>query len=178
MEIWKDFDEYYEVSNQGNIRSKTRMVRSTYGGQYLKQGRILKQNDNGQGYLQVMLCYNGKNKSERVHRLVALTFIPNPNNHPKVNHKDLNKRNNNVWNLEWCTQLGNVEHAKLHGLMTKGETAVNSVLNDAKVKDIKLLIKAGCTNIEIANLFNVHRGTINCIRTNRNWSHIKIDEKD
>jgi len=174
MEIWKDINEQYEVSTFGNVKSKTKEVYSTYGGVYIKEGRILKQFDNGHGYLQVSLCHNGINKSERVHRLVALAFIENPNKLPKVNHKDLNKRNNNVINLEWCTQLENVQHAKEHGLMTRGETAINSKLNDISVIEIKKLIQLGCSNREIAKIFNVHPGTINCIRTGRNWSHIKL----
>lgn len=176
MEIWKDYNDYYEVSSFGQVRSKTKKVLSTYGGIYLKEGRILKQNDNGQGYLQVQLCHNGVNKTERVHRLVALVFIENPQKLPKVNHKDANKKNNNVSNLEWCTQLENISHAKSLGLMTKGITAKNSILNDLTVYDIKLLIKAGATNKELSDLFNVHPGTINCIRTGRNWSHIKLAE--
>lgn len=172
MEIWKDYNEQYEVSSLGQVRSKPKKVRSTYGGYYLKEGRILKQNDNGQGYLQVQLCHNGVNKTERVHRLVALTFIENPHKLPKVNHKDCNKRNNAVANLEWCTQSENVEHASKSGLMIKGKTATNAVLTDDSVRDIKHLIKEGFTNREIADLFGIHPGTVNCIRTGRNWSHI------
>lgn len=176
MEIWKDYNEQYEVSSLGQVRSKSKEVRSTYGGVYLKEGRILKQNDNGQGYLQVQLCHRGVNKTERVHRLVALTFIENPEGLPKVNHKDGNKRNNAVSNLEWCTQADNIEHAARLGLMTKGSTAVNAKLNEDSVKDIKRLMAAGVSNRELADLFGVHPGTINCIRTGRNWSHVKIDE--
>ena len=173
MEIWKDLDEFYEGSSYGQVRSKSRMVYSTYGGVYIKEGRTLKQNDNGQGYLQVSLCYDGKKKTERVHRLVALLFIENPNKLPKVNHKDLNKRNNKVDNLEWCTQLQNVQHAKSNGLLTRGETAINSKLTEAAVVDIKEMIRNGFSNKEIAEIFSVHPGTINCIRTGRNWSHVK-----
>jgi len=172
MEIWKNFNEYYEVSSFGNVRSHVRIVRSTHGGEYIKEGKVLKQNDNGQGYLQVMLCINGSNKTERVHRLVALTFIDNPGNLPKVNHIDANKRNNTIENLEWCTQQENITHAKNNGLMIKGETANNGKLTEDSVKDIKALMRAGCSNTDIAALFEVHRGTINCIRTGRNWSHV------
>lgn len=176
MEIWKDINDNYEVSSLGNIRSKDKQVRSTYGGFYFKPGRLLKQNDNGHGYAQVQLCHLGVNKTERVHRLVAIAFVPNPKKLPKVNHIDANKRNNAASNLEWCTQDQNVQHAKTLGLMTKGETAVDSVLNEDGVRDIKHLIREGFTNREIADLFNVHPGTINCIRTGRNWSHVKLDE--
>ena len=176
MEVWKDYDEFYQVSSFGNVRSKDSVVKSTWGGEYFKPGRLLKQNDNGQGYLQVQLCYNGKCKTERVHRLVAIVFIDNPLRLPKVNHKDTNKRNNAVNNLEWCTQLENVLHAKVNGLMVQGETAANSKLTEEGVLEIKMLIREGFSNKEIANIFGVHPGTINCIRTGRNWSHVKLTE--
>lgn len=178
MEIWKDIDQFYEVSSFGNVRSRAREVRSTWGGLYIKEGRMLKQNDNGQGYAQVQLCYDGIKRTERVHRLVAIAFIPNPDNLPKVNHKDTNKRNNTIGNLEWCTQLFNVQHASENGLMVKGETAASSKLTEDGVLDIKHLIKEGFTNREIASLFNVHPGTIQCIRLGRNWSHVKLTEAE
>lgn len=178
MEIWKDIDQFYEVSSFGNVRSRAREVRSTHGGSYIKEGRMLKQNDNGQGYAQVCLCYDGVKRTERVHRLVALAFIPNPGGLPKVNHRDTNKRNNTKENLEWCTQLYNVQHASANGLMIKGETAASSKLTDDGVKDIKHLIKEGFSNREIATLFGVHPGTIQCIRQGRNWSHVKLDETE
>ena len=176
MEIWKDLNEFYQVSSYGQVKSKDKYVKSTFGGMYFKKGRLLKLNTNNNGYLQVQLCHNGVSKVERVHRLVAKAFIPNPNNLPKVNHKDGNKQNNTVANLEWCTQFENIIHAKENGWMIKGETAVNSKLTEEVVKDIKYLIKEGATNTELAILFNVHKGTINCIRIGRNWSHVKIDE--
>ncbi len=62
------------------------------------------------GYYQIVLRKNKKRKYVRIHRLVALTFIPNPNNLPQINHKDGNKLNNNVDNLEWCTNSENTQH--------------------------------------------------------------------
>ena len=93
-EVWcpiKGFEGLYEVSDQGRVRS-------------LKFGkeRILKPVRTPKGYLQVSLYKNGKMKPIRIHRLVAQTFIPNPDNLPEVNHKDENKENNSVHNLEWC----------------------------------------------------------------------------
>jgi hypothetical protein len=175
MEIWKDFNQYYEVSSIGNVRSKDREIRSTFGGSYLKEGRFLKQNDNGQGYLQVMLCSNGVNKNERVHRMVALAFIPNPDGLPKVNHKDCNKRNNSYNNLEWCTQAYNVEHAIANSRQSIGESRSNHKLDEIAVRAIKLLIREGATNKTIAQEFNVHSGTIHCIRIGRNWAHVILD---
>lgn len=97
-EIWKDIPGYegkYEVSNLGNVRS----LNYNHTGEI----KLLKQGTNKKGYKLVNLCKNGKQKCYLIHRLVAMTFIPNPNNLPIINHKDENKVNNNVKNLEWCT---------------------------------------------------------------------------
>ena len=91
MEQWKTITGYdnYEVSTEGNVRN-------------VKTGRIITQHDNG-GYLKVNLHKNGKRKVFYIHRLVAIAFIPNPQNKPTVNHIDENKHNNRVDNLEWAT---------------------------------------------------------------------------
>lgn len=70
-------------------------------------GKMLKSYDNGYGYLIVDLKANGKRKHKKIHRLVAEAFIPNPDNLPEVNHKDENKYNNSVDNLEWCNSSYN-----------------------------------------------------------------------
>lgn len=101
-EIWKDipnYKGYYQVSNFGRVMS----LRS-YGG---NSNRIIKPCGNGTGYLKVILCKNSQQKQYLVHRLVAMAFIPNPNNYDFVNHKDENKMNNCVENLEWCTKSYN-----------------------------------------------------------------------
>lgn len=89
IENWKPATGVYEVSDQGNVRNR-------------KTGRLLKQVKNKDGYLQVGLREDGKSKSFRVHRLVAFAFIPNPDNLPQVNHKNEDKTDNRVENLEWC----------------------------------------------------------------------------
>ena len=98
-EIWcpiKGYENIYEVSDQGRVKS-------------LKFGkeRILKPLRTQKGYLRVSLCKNGEHKMYMVHRLVAQTFIPNPDNLPEVNHKDEDKTNNSVQNLEWCSSKYN-----------------------------------------------------------------------
>lgn len=97
--IWKDipgFEGLYQVSNDGKVRSLN----------YNRTGKkqILKQSMDRGGYKMVQLWKNNKKETCKVHRLVAQTFIPNPNNWPQVNHKDENKSNNHISNLEWCTQ--------------------------------------------------------------------------
>lgn len=105
MEIWKDIEGYeglYKISNFGRIKS---LPRNTT----IKKEKILKQLKRN-GYLYVKLCNNGDIKSFSVHRLVALSFLKNPNNFDYVNHKDENKYNNKVENLEWCSQKYNINY--------------------------------------------------------------------
>lgn len=93
QEIWKaitDYENLYEVSNIGRVKN-------------IRTGRILKPGIDRYGYYNVGLCKNGKQKTKNVHRLVAQEFLPNPDNLPCVNHKDENKLNNRVDNIEWCT---------------------------------------------------------------------------
>lgn len=104
-EIWKEIEGYegkYQVSNTGEVKS----LNYRGGG----KTKLLKQIPDKDGYKTIQLCKNGKIKSYKVHRLVAIAFIPNPDNLPIVNHKDEDPSNNNVNNLEWCTQKYNVNY--------------------------------------------------------------------
>lgn len=104
-EIWKDIPEYeglYQASNKGNIKN-------------IKTGNILFGGIK-RGYREVILIKNNQRKYCLVHRLVAKTFIINPYEKPQINHKDGNKLNNNVNNLEWCTRSENMKHAYKTGL--------------------------------------------------------------
>ena len=128
MEIWKEIEGYegkYSVSTEGNIRNNNT-------GAQLKPGRTGKKRN----YHTVVLY--GKSKKDRkswsVHRLVAQAFIPNPQNKPQVNHIDGNPSNNNLENLEWCTNSENQKHAfrlglqkpAIHRLGVKGKDNPNS----------------------------------------------------
>lgn len=118
MEIWKDIDGYegfYQVSNLGKVRSLDRYARN---GRFF-EGKTLSSCDNGCGYLVVNLQVDGKNKMHTVHRLVAKAFIPNEHNLPQVNHKDGDKSNNNIDNLEWCNNSMNMKHAYKIGLVER-----------------------------------------------------------
>ena len=109
-EIWcpiKGFENIYEVSDQGRVKSVG------YG-----KERILKPGRDGSGYLQVNLCKNGEKKMCKVHRLVAQTFTPNPDNLPQVNHKDENKENNSVQNLEWCDSKYNINYGNRNQMVS------------------------------------------------------------
>lgn len=106
-EVWKDIDGYkrlYQVSNLGNVRSLDRWYRN---GRHYK-GKPMKLTPNKAGYLTVTLHdWNGYAKTYWVSRLVAIAFIPNPDNKPQVGHKDESKTNNHVDNLEWVTSKEN-----------------------------------------------------------------------
>ena len=95
----KDYEGLYEVSNMGRVKSLKR--HDTLGRE--KEEKILALANDRLGYKMVSLCKDGKRTMYKVHRLVAIAFIPNPDNLPIINHKDENKSNNNVCNLEWCT---------------------------------------------------------------------------
>ncbi|CAL6080000.1 Conserved_hypothetical protein [Hexamita inflata] len=103
IEEYRDIDGYpnYEVSNLGQVRNKT-------------TGRILKQNDRGQGYLAVNLCLNKIMKTHHIHKLVSQAFIENPNNYPQIDHCDGVKSNNNVYNLRWVSRSDNQKNKNGH----------------------------------------------------------------
>ncbi|WP_063601257.1 NUMOD4 domain-containing protein [Clostridium coskatii] len=111
-EIWKDiagYEGYYQVSNSGKIRSVNRIIIYSDGRIFRYNGRDLKTTLN-KGYVNVKLSKHSKVETFKVHRLVAEAFISNPLNLPQINHKDENKTNNNVDNLEWCTGKYNMNY--------------------------------------------------------------------
>ena len=111
-EIWKDvagYEGFYKVSNEGNVYSVGR--KDPLGRNH--RGRTLAPGYDKGGYLIVSLCKNGKLKTKTVHRLVAETFLPNPNGYSEINHRDENKVNNYANNLEWCTREHNVNHGTM-----------------------------------------------------------------
>lgn len=118
MEIWrpiKGYEGLYEVSNYGNVRGVDRYARGKLGSLRFVKGVMRKKQETHKGYFKVMLRNGEKYESKQVHRLVAEAFIPNPRNLPQVNHKDTDKKNNKVENLEWITNYGNIQHAILNG---------------------------------------------------------------
>ena len=111
-EIWKDVKDYeglYQVSNLGRVKSLERKSWNGYKW-FIKKERILKPRPLKAGYLKVSLSKDGIVKDFLIHRLVAIAFIPNPNNLPEVNHKDENKGNNWYCNLEWCDGKYNINY--------------------------------------------------------------------
>lgn len=149
-EIWKNVEGYgnfYEVSNLGRVRSKERITEIQPYCHIVRKSRILKAQFNG-NYYRVVVSFNGKYRQVLIHRLVAETFIPNPNNLSEVNHKDEDKSNNDVSNLEWCTRLYNMAYgtkSARHSLfmtLTKGKSVSQYTLDGVFVADYATIEQA------------------------------------
>lgn len=168
-EIWKPvvgYKGWYEVNNYGDVKR----VKS---GQGSVVGRILKAR-NHNGYLAVTLTKKGNEKTQLVHRLVALAFIINPENKPEVNHKDSIRNNPKVSNLEWVTSRENKQHAIRVLGAYNGELNGGAKLNENQVIIIKeMLRESDMFQREIGEIFGVSRSQIAKIKLNLNWKHIK-----
>lgn len=175
MENWKQitgFEGRYSISDQGRIKSY-------FFTNYLHCA------DNGNGYKFIYLHKNGIGKRFYVHRLVAIEFIPNPENKPQVNHKDCNKANNFADNLEWVTIEENRCHAvynkRFHStpyqklqtsIGSSGTKSHFSKLNDEAVKEIRKLKLTGISNKRIGLMYNVNRETVGYLLRGKTWKHI------
>ena len=130
MEEWKDIKGYegiYQISNKGRVK--------TLGNNRRKE-KIREGIADNTGYKRISLCKNGKEKKYSIHRLVAQAFLPNPDNLPVVNHKDENKLNNNVENLEWCTQKYNVNYSSSNGRPAKKIICIETNEIFVGIKDV------------------------------------------
>jgi hypothetical protein len=192
-EIWRDipgYEGYYKVSNLGRVKGLERKVpHPTCGGKMTVHEEMLSTpiSFNGRGYCQVVLSKNGKSKRPSVHRLVAHAFIPNPENKPCINHKDGNKTNNKVENLEWCSYSENSTHAYKQGLfpkdMNKGSKNGRSKLTEAQVKEIRTRFEEADKKTifikdiykELTQDYSVCKTTIHRIIKRTHWKSI-IDD--
>jgi hypothetical protein len=123
-EIWKPISEYngyYEVSNKGRVRSVTRKIERTDPHNpnkkrlFTYKGKLVKFWITKKGYLRCTLCINSVSKKHLIHRLVAKEFIKNPEGKKQINHKNCVKSDNNVDNLEWCSNYENWLHSAKNG---------------------------------------------------------------
>ena len=176
MEIWKPvtgFEEFYEVSNYGRVRSKDRERKLPFGRTGIQKGKILKQSLNSKGYLRVPLTDGNNKKYYFVHRLVGDAFVKNPKGFPVINHKDFNPLNNRAENLEWTTVLGNTRYSVERGRFNRtpewiaklkasldakiaksvigtniktGETIIFKALNDCKKMGFQPSCVSNCCN--------------------------------
>jgi hypothetical protein len=163
MEVYKEipFAKQYLVSDLGNVKSK-------------RYDKPLKGSINSCGYLRVQLGCS-KNK-HFIHRLVAQCFLDKPKECDYVNHKDGNKTNNRLNNLEWVTSSQNAIHSITIGVrhFVKGEIHPQSILKDKEVVVIKKMLSNGYNCTYIAKLNGVSRKTISDIKNEKTWNHINF----
>jgi len=164
--IWNDIIEdgiflNYQVSNNGLVRNKI-------------TGKILKQDISNSGYYRVSIYFNKHDfKHRSVHRLVAIAFIPNPENKREVNHIDGNKLNNNVSNLEWVTRSENEIHAMKTGLfLNSGSNNANSKYLESQIHMVCKLFENKVPSMLISYITKINKNTLRNIRTGRQWKQI------
>lgn len=167
-EILKDsyiFPDNYLVGNYGSVYNK-------------KTGRKRNPSTDKDGYFYLKLHNNGEEKFMRLNRLVALTFINNPNNLPVVNHLDGDKKNNYVENLEWTTVKENAIHSYENGLQkgAKGSKHSRAKFTDNQIIKVCEMLQSGVyTNLHISETTGVSVRTIQSVRSRYNWTHISKD---
>lgn len=172
MEKWvtiPGYEGYYQVSNLCRIKSLKRVIKGGHGTRTVNE-RILKQGKDTMGYIQILLRKKGVTKRHSVHRLMAILFIPNPLKFKTVNHKDGNKQNNSLENLEWCTLQDNLLHAFNTGLKSRaklkimGQAAAMKLrkpicqMNGEEVIYESILSASKTTHIPISNIVEVLKG--------------------
>jgi hypothetical protein len=175
MEKWvsiSGFDGRYEVSSLGQFKISSRIAICKNGNKRAVKEKIKKQSSFGDSlYRSINLVdSSGKNHLFPSHRIVALHFIPNPDNKPEVNHINGNPSDNRVENLEWCTRSENSIHAINTGLQKAvGEENPISKLSNDQVLSI---FNSNLTQQELASIYNVDRTTISLIKTGKNWGKV------
>lgn len=153
------FGNIYRVSEDGVVTSH--------------RGRVLSHQVDSKGYHRVVLQAGRKHRLHTgVHRLVALTHLPNPDNKPEVNHKDGDKDNNHVSNLEWCTSAENVEHSVRLGLAQHptGFAARRARLTPKLIADIHRMLGEGVKQTEVSKMTGISQATVSQVKHGkRDW---------
>jgi hypothetical protein len=157
------FEGLYEVSDFGRVRSLDKEFNTGFG-KVAKKGRIMRLKLEKTGYPRVKLCKNGTSKHCNVHRLVAEAFLPNPENKRTVNHKDSNRANNLLSNLEWATNSENQIHSFQMGRVNEGAPRKLTALQE---DDVLMLLSMGMKQWKVAEMYGVSQPTISNILKQR-----------
>ncbi len=181
----RNYQDLYEVSNKGRVRAFSKVVNLPNGAKRIHDLHVLSQEKMKRGYFRVSLCRDSSMCKILVHRLVAESFIQNPQNFPEINHRDGDKFNNFATNLEWCSRQYNNHHAIELGLRTG--------LSSIDIIKIKKLLALGQTSNQIAKSFSKSRQTISDIKCGRSrnlspelptgywqdlfWEHVSVSLK-
>lgn len=179
-EIWTDvygYEGLYQVSTEGNVRSLDRTTVTKNGREMKFEGKTLKFKTDKDGYKQVSLSKEGKQKSFQVHRLVMINFLPHPNaNNLTINHENGQKDDNRLVNLTYMTQIQNMKHAVENGLMKTGENHHKATLTNEQVKYIRSVYVPKHPEFgqgALSRKFGVSQPTISQIVNNKN----RVSEK-
>lgn len=177
IEIWKDvvgLEGFYQVSSLGRMKSLQRFRVGRYGNNARVPEKILKVAISKAGYPVVNIGINAVQNVIYVHRMVAETFLENPNGKKTVNHKDGVKTNNNVLNLEWATHSENCKHAIDTGLRVpvRGEKGGKTRLTSDDVLNIRDMSRNGVSSKLIAEKYSMSQRGVNGIISKTNWSHV------
>lgn len=172
-EVWAEVPGscgLYQISTKGRMRSVSRNVLDKRGIIQRFAGGLLSPNKTYRGYLTYTMSINGFAVRKSAHRIVAESFIPNPENKPHVNHLNSNRTDNRVENLEWCTHSENVKHSYKIGVSTQVGTK-NSCCKLTE-KQVINIFNSRKSPRELCNVYPVSIKTISDIRTGKSWSHI------
>lgn len=178
MREWKPikgYEDFYEVSNDGLVKSLERRVPYRIKGYTRRhKERLLSQYNDSYGYKIVSLYKDGKSKMKGVHRLVTETFIGKEKG-KQVNHKDGNTANNYVDNLEYVTPKENTWHGITElGHRRDGEHHWHSKVTNEDVKKMRKMYKTGdYTQFDLSEIFGLHRGQISKILNHKSWKNIQ-----
>lgn len=176
--IWKNITGYeglYQISDTGLVKSLKRTCNSKNGKLRIVPEKILTPKLDKDGYLVLHLSKNNKRWYISIHRLVGLNFISNVFNFPEINHKDGNKLNNNVNNLEWCTTKKNVQHSFDIGLNIpkKGSKRAMSKMTEEKVIEVRNRYKNENISLKILSKdYNICAQTLHSIINRKTWKHV------
>lgn len=175
QEIWKSVNGYenrYEVSSLGNVRTKNREEENSKGIIHKYKGKPRKISINPNGYSVITAGKKGQTTTLFIHVAVAKAFISNPKNKEQVNHKNGIKTDNRVENLEWVTRQENMLHAFMTGLIKPavGENQSQTVLTEKQVRNIMSNPSVGTR--EFGRRYGVCHSVISAIRKGKTWNHI------
>jgi len=162
IEVWRKiigFDGQYEISNLGNVRSNNKL---STDGRFFKGKKLAVYNSGS--YLRVSTL------RKPVHRLIAESFIPNPENKPCINHKNGIKTDNRIENLEWCTYSENVIHAYQTGLMKRGSDNANSKINQIDATRMRKMKEQDLSTNTIIWFFEVSKDIVYSVLSKRSWN--------